>query len=139
MTRLLQSMRASGEAAWRRAQWAFAGVGIGVIALGCATAALVDGLMTVAPPYVAFAAAALFLLGAAIFCLSRAGGADAPTNGAVQGSLAPGSDDGDLRTLLNSALLKEAMEKPARAAAIAAIAGLILGAVEALDEGRFAE
>lgn len=140
MIDLLQSARAKGEAAVKRAVWAFAAAGLIVVAVGFAAAALVEALKLVAPAWAAFAVGAIFLLLAGWLCQTRA---QAPSyNATVAGTLglaeseeAPASGgDGDWRALLNDALIKESRDKPARAAAIAAIAGLILGAIEGLDD-----
>jgi vacuolar-type H+-ATPase subunit I/STV1 len=142
MIDLFALARSKGEAALRRAAWAFAGAGLIVLALGFAAAAGVAALEIVAPDYVALAAGAAGLIICAAVCFARARppGDAAPPPTAAEGSLAldaPGpADADDWRGLLNAALAREAREKPARAAAIAAIAGLILGAIEALDEGR---
>jgi hypothetical protein len=141
MIGLFAGLRGMGEAAMARARWSLAGAGLGVLALGFAAGAVVALLDLVAPTFVAFGAAALGLMAAAAICLARARAPDAISQPCARGSLdadaggaAPA--DGDWRTLLNAALEREAREKPARAAAIAAIAGLILGAVEGLDGKR---
>ena len=136
MINLLQEARARGEAAMKRAVWGFAAAGLLVIAAGFVAAGAVAGLMEVAPAWAAFAIGALPLLALALFCLARARGPNA--NAAVEGALRLDegmhpANDADWRTLLDGAIAAEAREKPARAAAIAAIAGLILGAIEALD------
>lgn len=142
MIDLLQSARARGEAAVKRAVWAFAGAGLMVLAIGFAAAGIVEMLKLVAPAWAAFSLGAVFLLLAAGFCATRAQTPN--TNATIEGALnlngedgkaTPGLD-GDWRQLLNEALIRESRDKPARAAAIAAIAGLILGAIEGLDEGR---
>lgn len=142
MIDLLQSARARGEAAVKRAVWAFAGAGLMVLAVGFAAAGIVEMLKLVAPTWAAFSLGAAFLLLAAWFCVTRAQtpNANATMEGALnlneeEGKATPGLD-GDWRKLLNEALIRESRDKPARAAAIAAIAGLILGAIEGLDDGR---
>jgi len=141
MIGLLQSARAKGEAAVKRAVWAFAGAGLLVLAMGFAAAGLVEALKLIAPAWAAFSVGAIFLLLAAWLCGSRS---EAPNqNSSAEGALNLGneeagarlaSDESDWRQLLNEALIRESRDKPARAAAIAAIAGLILGAIEGLDE-----
>ncbi|NWG70911.1 MAG: hypothetical protein HXY23_04770 [Parvularculaceae bacterium] len=140
MIDLLQSARAKGEAAVKRAVWAFAAAGLIVLAAGFAAASVVEALKLVAPAWAALALGATFLLLAGWLCQTRA---QAPNpNATVEGTLSLGGPDGapaggaegDWRALLNDALIKESRDKPARAAAIAAIAGLILGAIEGLDD-----
>lgn len=143
MIGLLTAAREKGEAALKRASWSLAGAGLVVVGLGFAAGAVVAALETVAPAYVAYGVAAAGLVAAALFCFAQA---QAPAEtGAAR---AAGSLDGDLggaqlaphggdwKSFLNEALAREARDKPARAAAIAAIAGLILGAIEGLDEKK---
>lgn len=139
MIGFLTAARAKGEEALKRATWSLAGAGLLVLALGFAAGAMVAALEIVAPPYIAYGAAALGLILAALFCFTRSRGpashAPADAMGSVDGEtagLAP--HGGDWKSFLSEALQREAQDKPARAAAIAAIAGLILGAIEGLDQ-----
>lgn len=142
MIDLLQSARAKGEEALKRAVWAFAGAALLVLALGFSAAAMVEALKLVVPVWAAFGAGAFALLVCGWICVSRsqAPNANAAVEGALKldeagsGALADGVPS-DWRGLLNDALIRESRDKPARAAAIAAIAGLILGAIEGLDQG----
>lgn len=143
MIDLLQSARAKGEAAIKRAVWAFAGAGLLVLAMGFAAAGLVEAFKLIAPAWAAFSLGAFFLLLAAWFCGSRShapnpsSSAEGALNLHNEEGVAPlGSDASDWRHILNEALIRESQDKPARAAAIAAIAGLVLGAIEGLDESR---
>lgn len=139
MIDLLQSARRRGEAALRRGAWTFAGAGLFVLGCGFAAAALVAAIRIVAPAYVAFGAAAIGLVIAASVCVARAQAPrdDAPAElGTLSAEAGAVADDSDWRSLLNEALMREARDKPARAAAIAAVAGLILGAIEGLDDAK---
>ncbi|MEQ1930520.1 MAG: hypothetical protein ABL957_08300 [Parvularculaceae bacterium] len=149
MIDLLHSARARGEAAVRRAVWALAGAGLLVTAAAFVAAGLVAALNLVIPLWAAFAAAASLLLFTAAICVARSRapntsqnsgynvGENAGVEGSPSGAGAPnGAAHGDWQSLLNDALIRESRDKPARAAAIAAIAGLILGAIEGLDDHR---
>lgn len=134
-----------GEQALRRSVLFFAGAGLVVIALGFCAAAIVEALGAVIPRYAALGAAAVFLLGAAAisFALARdpakaspASGSSASGASASSATQSAFSSPGDWRSALNFALIEEAREKPARAAALAALAGLILGVLEGLDDGK---
>lgn len=136
MIDLFRAVSLRGEQALRRGAWSFAGVGLIVLAFGFGAAALVEALSAVIPRYAALGAAAFSLIIAAAVCffLARGPGAPppaAPTAAAAQAAFAA---PGDWRSALNRALIEEAREKPARAAALAALAGLILGVLEGLDD-----
>lgn len=136
MIDLVRMIGERSENAVRRGLWAFAGAGLAVLALGFAGAAMVEGLSLVMPRYLALGAAALALLAAAAICFSRlshheSARAQAPTAAAVH-PLA-GLGGADWKSALNLALVEEARERPARAAALAALAGLILGALEGFE------
>ena len=143
MIDLLHTARSRGEAAVRRAVWAFAGAGLLVTAAAFVAAGLVAALNLVIPLWAAFAAAASLLLFTAAICVARSrapnpgAGQNAGVEGSPSGAGAPnGAMHGDWQSLLNDALIRESRDKPARAAAIAAIAGLILGAIDGLDDQR---
>jgi hypothetical protein len=137
MIDLLRMIGARGEHAVRRGLWAFAGAGLAVLALGFAGAAMVEGLSLVMPRYLALGAAALALFIAAGICFARLAhhekaGAQAPPAAAVHPLAGLGA--ADWKSALSLALVEEAREKPARAAALAALAGLILGALEGFED-----
>ncbi len=139
MIGLLRAVGERGERALRRGVWSFAGAGLIVVALGFAGAAIVEALAAFLPRYAALGAATLFLLIAAAVCFSLASKksdaapADAPAPQSAQAAFAAPAD---WRSALNLALVEEAREKPARAAALAALAGLILGVLEGLDDQK---
>lgn len=89
------------------------------------------------PHYAALGAAAAALLLAAGFCFAHVGrhrDADkSPPASAEAVASLNALGEGDWRSALNLALVEEAREHPARAAALAALAGMMLGAIEGLD------
>jgi choline-glycine betaine transporter len=132
---LLKEARARSEEAVRSAAWGFAGGALLVLALGFAAAALVEALLMFVPSWAAFSAGAVLLLLAGSICFARSRAKNKAT-ALNLGDLheQPPFSNGSWQALLNEALIRESREKPARAAAIAAIAGLVLGAIEGLDE-----
>jgi len=137
MTGLFQAIGERGARAVRQTVLAFMGAGLVVLALGCASAALVDVLALSMPRYLALGAIAAVLLLAGGACLARAG---APSKAPAASSRAPAFaaaspvSPPDWRAALQLALVEDARNRPARAAALAALAGLILGAMEGLDQ-----
>lgn len=128
-----------GENAVRKGLLAFAGAGLILLALGFLAAALVDGLAMLMPLYLALGGGALLLFLAAGLCFARLAHqekarAKAPPAASADPFAAFGGPD--WKSALGLALVEEAREKPARAAALAALAGLILGALEGFDESR---
>ncbi|MEK7265717.1 MAG: hypothetical protein AAB227_06415 [Pseudomonadota bacterium] len=137
MIDLMRAIGERGENALRRSLWAFAGAGLLVLASGFAAAAIVDGLATLMPRYLALGLGALVLLIAAGVCfarLSRHAAAHAKAPSAAPASAFASLGGADWKSALSLALVEEARDKPARAAALAALAGLILGVLEGLDE-----
>jgi hypothetical protein len=135
MISLLRAVGARGEEALRRGVLAFAGAGLVVVSLGFAGAAIVEALSEILPRGGAFAVAALFLLIAASVCFSLSARRGAKA-GAAPDAQAAFAAPADWRSALHLALAEEAREKPARAAALAALAGLVLGALEGFDHRR---
>ncbi len=138
MSDFLRAIGERGENAVRKSIWAFAGAGLIVLALGLAAAALVEALTLLMPLYAALGCGALALLIAAAICFAKLSRHEkAPPALPVQPLTPPGG--ADWKTALSLALVEEAREKPARAAALAALAGLIFGAVEGLEESQAAK
>lgn len=137
MIGVLRAIGERGEEALRRGVLSLAGAGLVVIAAGFAAAALVEALALIMPRGAALGAAALTLLIAGALCLSRAAkkqhATDEKPGPAAHHALAA-AESGDWKRALNLALVEEARERPARAAALAALAGLILGALEGFEE-----
>lgn len=138
MIDILRAVGDRSERAVQRALFAVAGAGLLVAALGFASAAIVEALASLMPRYAALAIGALFLgLGAAILlALSRRKDAPPAPPQTGTGSQAAFTAPGDWRSALHLALVEEAQERPARAAALAALAGLVLGALEGFDDAR---
>ena len=138
MIDLLRAIGEKSERAVRRSVWAFAGAGLAVLALGFAGAAAVEALAAVMPRYLALACGAIGLLGLAAFCFARTKSHNVAraTAPASPQPLAAFSAGADWRAALNLALIEDARERPARAAALAALAGLILGALEGFEESQ---
>ena len=131
MNDILRALGDRGERALRRSVWLFAGAGLIVIGLGFAGAALVEILVGILPRSAALGAATVFLLVVGAVCVSQASRKEpAPPRQTTFAAT------GDWRGALNVALVEEARQRPARAAALAALAGLILGALEGLDEAK---
>lgn len=139
MIDLMRAIGERGETAVRRGLWAFAGAGLSVLALGFAAAAIVEGLAALMPRYLALGCGALALVVAAGLCFTRLiGHEDARANAPPAAPVPPLAAFGgaDWKSALSLALVEEAREKPARAAALAALAGLILGALEGFEESQ---
>jgi membrane-bound ClpP family serine protease len=136
MTGILRAVGERSERALRRGIFAFAGAGLVVVALGFAGAAMVEALAALMPRFAALglASAALFVAAAILFSLARQKTAEKDPAPKGAAALSAFASPGDWRGALNLALIEEAKEKPARAAALAALAGLILGVLEGLDE-----
>jgi FtsH-binding integral membrane protein len=125
-----------GERALRRSIWLIAGAGLVVIGLGFAAAALVEVLVAVLPRYAALGVATVFLLVVGAVCISQASRKGTSAADPAPPQQAASAAAGDWRGALNFALVEEARQRPARAAARAALAGLILGALDGLDEAK---
>lgn len=139
MINMFRELERRGETALHKALWAFAGVSFTILALGLLGSAAAEALSLVMPRYAALGAgaAALAIFAAIAFAFAGRQG-DHPNRdakiAAPEGQQLSSRDNGDWRVALNLALIEEAREKPARAAALAALAGLILGAMEGLNE-----
>ncbi|NWG92127.1 MAG: hypothetical protein HXY21_06410 [Parvularculaceae bacterium] len=136
MNDILRALGDRGERALRRSVWLFAGAGLIVIGLGFAGAALVEILVGILPRSAALGAATAFLLVVGAVCVSQANRKEPPASDPAPPRQAAFAATGDWRGALNVALAEEARQRPARAAALAALAGLILGALEGLDEAK---
>jgi len=138
MIDLLRAIGERSESAVRRSLWAFAGAGLVVLAIGFAGAAMVEFLATLMPRYLALGCGALsmFILAAIFFAqvASHRQAAEKTASPPAQPLAAIGG--ADWKSALGLALVEEARDKPARAAALAALAGLILGALEGFEESR---
>lgn len=142
---LLRAIGEKSARAVRRALLAFAGLALLVLAMGFASEALVDALASAMPRYLALCAIAAALLIVGAVCLMAANSrppappASRPPAEAV-GAFSDGAPP-DWKAALQLALAEDAQNRPARAAAMAALAGLILGALEGLNQmnGRNAE
>jgi hypothetical protein len=140
MIGLLRALGDKGERALRRSVWAFAGAGFIVLGLGFAGGALIELLARFVPHYAALGVGAVTLLMAGGFCFVRVGqhrdADNTPPASAAASASVQALGEGDWRSALNLALVEEAREHPARAAALAALAGLVLGAIEGFDAPR---
>jgi FtsH-binding integral membrane protein len=137
MIDILKAVGDRGERAFRRTLYGVAGALLLVSALAFASAAIVEALTALMPRHAALGLGALFLLFAALVCFFFARPKAAPHAPALaQAANAPRAftAPGDWRSALHLALIEEAQERPARAAALAALAGLVLGALEGFDE-----
>lgn len=138
MIGILRAIGARGENAVRRSLWAFAGAGLIILALGFLAGALVEFLATLMPLYLALGcgAIALFILAAIFFAQvardKRAAEKSAPAPAHPLAAIG----GADWKSALGLALVEEARDKPARAAALAALAGLILGALEGFEDSK---
>lgn len=139
MIDIFEALGAKGAKAIRRSLFAFTGAGLLVLATGFTGAALVEFLVQVMPRYGALGAIALVLLVGGLSFLAAANARPAPlkTSGTPEALAAVSSTaTSDWRTALQLALVEDAQNRPARAAALAALAGLILGAMEGLQHDR---
>ena len=140
MIGFLRAIGERGEHVVQRSLWAFAGAGLVVMALGFAAAALVGALKLLMPLYAALGCGALALLIAAAICFAKISLHEKAPPVAAAPSLAPVfasiAGAADWKSALSLALVEEARDKPARAAALAALAGLILGALEGFEESK---
>lgn len=138
MIGVIRAIGERGEEALRRGVLSFAGAGLIVVAAGFGAAALVEGLALIIPRAAALGVAALALLIAGGVCLSRGAqkghAAESEKAGADAHLALAAAESGDWKRALNLALVEEARERPARAAALAALGGLILGALEGFEE-----
>lgn len=139
MIGFLRAIGERGENAVRQGLWAFAGAGLIVLALGFAAGALVEALTLLMPRYAALGCGALALLIAAAICFAKISRHQkalpvAPAAPPLASTFASMGGGADWKAALSLALVEEAREKPARAAALAALAGLILGALEGLED-----
>ncbi len=144
MIDIFEAVGAKGATAIRRLLLAFAGAGLLVVATAFAGAALVDVLSLTMPRYGALAVIALVLLVGGLGFLAAGSARREPskTSGTPEAlSAVSAAPSPDWRTALQLALVEDAQDRPARAAALAALAGLILGAMEGLqhDRGKGAE
>lgn len=139
MIDILRIIGERGENAARKGLLAIAGAGLILLALLFLAAALVDGLAMVMPRYLALGGGALLLFLAAGACFARLAHDEKARAKAPPASSAhplASFNGADWKSALGLALVEEAREKPARAAALAALAGLILGALEGFDDSR---
>jgi hypothetical protein len=139
MIGFLDALGEKGAKALRRTLLAATGAGFIILAAGFAGAALVDLLALAVPRYVALGGiAAVLLVGGLLFLAAAGDRKTADPAQPIAGRLAAASPGAapDWRTALQLALVEEAQDRPARAAALAALAGLILGAMEEMHQGE---
>lgn len=137
MIDILKAVGDRGERALRRTLFGVAGAFLLVAALVFAGGALVEALAALMPRYAALGLGAMFLGAAALmfFLLARRKDAASPPAAAQTADTRRAFTlPRDWRGALHFALIEEAQERPARAAALAALAGLVLGALEGFDE-----
>lgn len=142
MIDILQAVEQRGAKAVRRLLLATAGAGLLALSAGFAGAALVDVLALQMPRYAALGAIAVTLLIGGILFLASARerkASPAPAEDADRLAALSSVAATDWRTALQLALVEDAQDRPARAAALAALAGLILGAMEGLRQPRGAK
>lgn len=137
MIDLLRAIGERGESALRRGLWSFAGVGFIILTLGFLTGALVEFLAASWPRYAALGAGAAFPFIIALICFARAQRQHARQQSpAAASALSMLENSGDWKLALQVALIDEARTRPARAAALAALAGLVLGVLDGLEGKR---
>jgi hypothetical protein len=138
MIGLLRILSDRGERAARRGLSALVAAGLLVLALGFGAGAVVEALAEFLPRYAALGIVAFLLAVAAAIVLHR-------SRAAPSAASAPPADvhpvvarrDVDWRAAIEAALIRTAADEPARAAALAAMAGLVVGALDGLkDDGR---
>jgi len=137
MIDVLQAVEQRGAKAVRRLLLATAGAGLLALSAGFAGAALVDMLALQMPRHAALGAiAATLLIGGILFLASarERKASPAPAEDADRRAALSSVAATDWRTALQLALVEDARNRPARAAALAALAGLILGAMEGLRQ-----
>jgi hypothetical protein len=142
MIGILQAVEQRGAKAVRRLLLATAGAGLLALSAGFAGAALADVLALQMPRYAALGAVAATLLIGGIVVLASARerkASPAPAEDADRLAARSSAAATDWRTALQLALVEDAQDRPARAAALAALAGLILGAMEGLRQPQGAK
>lgn len=136
MIGLLRILSDQGERAARRGLSALAATGLLILALGFGAGAVVEALAEFVPRYAALGiiAALLAVAAAVLFHRSRAAppAASAPPAAVHAASV---RQDVNWRATIEAALIRTAADEPARAAALAAVAGLLLGALDGLKDG----
>lgn len=135
MIDIIRALGERGETAMRRGLWSLAGVSVFVLALGFLAGAAVEFLATLMPRFAALGLIGLLLAILALICFARAPRRhETPPAPSAVAALSALEQGGDWKSALQIALIDEARERPARAAALAALAGLILGALEGFNE-----
>jgi len=140
MIGFLQSLELRGEQTAARLTWALIGAGLVIAAAGFAAAAGVDALALAMPRYAAQAivAVVLILIAAIAFARAHTHHSRQPRRSEVDKAfaerLAAAPGDAGLVDTINHLLTEEARASPAKAAALAALAGLIVGALDGLKK-----
>ena len=140
MIPLLDALRHKSETALRSALLGAAAAGLFVLALGFAAGAIVLLLSKIMPLWGALLVGAGALAAAAIIALAASGAkpkvAAQPPAPTAAGLLGLAAQSGSLKDLILRLAEHEARSNPAAAAAIAAAAGLLLGALDAQRENK---
>lgn len=134
MRRILDSLKFEGGHALRRSVWAFSGAALAASAAIFAAAALVSGLMTLMPLYGALACGAGFLIALAAVCFLVASRAPHPHE--AHKAPPPAPRQSHLSEMAYQLFESEVRAQPGKTAAAAVVAGLILGALDALERGE---
>lgn len=133
MRRILDSLKFEGEHALRASVWAFSGAALGASAAVFAAAALVSGLMTFMPLYGALACGAALLIALAAICFVFASRSPHPRKVRRE---PPAPIQSSLPEMAYRLLESEISAQPGKTAAAAVIAGLMLGALDALERNE---
>ena len=133
MRRILDSPKLEGEHALRASVWAFSGAALAASGAVFAAAALVSGLMTVMPLYGALACGAGLLVTLAVICFVFA--SRSPRSHKAHRA-PPAPIQSSLPEMAYRLLESEISAQPGKTAAAAVVAGLMLGALDALERNE---
>jgi hypothetical protein len=133
---LFDRVRHGGARALTRSAWTLAGAQLGALAAGLGVAALTVGLTQVMPVYAAMGCGALVLALLAGLCVYFATHAhDARQHTQAAAALAAQQRPLQLQDFAYQMLATEIAARPGKTAAAAVVAGLMMGALEALEHG----